>query len=46
MTRMAKELNDSRLDISKALNNLEAQGLLRLQRERIFIPALEKLLSR
>lgn len=46
MTRMAKELNDSRLDISKALNNLEAEGLLHLQRERIFIPALEKLLSR
>uniref|UniRef100_UPI0040387B96 helix-turn-helix domain-containing protein n=1 Tax=Segatella hominis TaxID=2518605 RepID=UPI0040387B96 len=46
MTRMAKELNDSRLDISKALNNLESEGLLHLQRERIFIPALEKLLSR
>ena len=44
MTRLAEELNDSRLDISRALNNLQKQDLIYLQRGRIIIPALEKLL--
>lgn len=43
MTRIAEEVNDSRLDASKALNHLQNQGLIQLFRERIYIPALEKL---
>lgn len=45
MTRLAAELNDSRLDISHALNDMQAQGLLSLHRGRIHIPALEKLIN-
>lgn len=43
MTRIAEEVNDSRLDVSKALNHLQNQGLIQLFREQIYIPALEKL---
>ncbi len=43
MTRIAEEVNDSRLDVSKALNHLQSQGLIQLFRERIYIQALEKL---
>lgn len=46
MTRIAEEVNDSRLDVSRALNILQKEGLLQLHRERITIPALEKLLKR
>ena len=46
MTRIAEELNDSRRDISKALNQLKEKGLLELYRGRIHIPALEKLINR
>lgn len=46
MTRIAQELNDSRLNISKALNHLEAEGFIELHRGRIHIPALEKLTNR
>ncbi len=45
MTRIAEELNDSRLDISRALNLMEEQKLLQLYRGRIHIPALEKLIN-
>lgn len=44
MTQMAAELNDSRLDISRALNEMQAEGLLSLHRGRIEIPMLERLL--
>lgn len=44
MTRLADELNDSRLDISRALNEMEGQGLLELHRGRIEVPALEELI--
>lgn len=44
MQQMAKELNDSRLDISVALNEMQAEGLLTLHRGRIEIPMLERLL--
>lgn len=44
MRRLALEVNDSRLDVSKALNDLQEQGLIELFRGRIHIPALEKLL--
>lgn len=46
MNRIAEELNDSRLDISRALNRLQAQGYIQLSRGRIHIPALEKLINR
>lgn len=45
MTRLATELNDSRLNVSRALNRLQAAGHLQLSRERIEIPALERLLA-
>ena len=44
MQQMAKELNDSRLDISVALNKMQAEGLLTLHRGRIESPMLERLL--
>lgn len=45
MNRLAEELNDSRLDISRALHTLQSQQLLHLYRGRIHIPALEKLIN-
>lgn len=44
MTQLALELNDSRLDISRALNAMQSDGLLTLHRGRIDIPLLERLL--
>ncbi len=44
MSRIAEELNDSRLDVSRALNTMQDKQLLRLYRGRIHIPALEKLI--
>jgi len=44
MERLAEELNDSRLNISHALNDMQARGLLRLHRGRIEVPSLEHLL--
>lgn len=44
MERLAHELNDSRLDISKALNTMERQGLIILRRGCIEIPAFERLI--
>jgi DNA-binding GntR family transcriptional regulator len=44
MKQLANELNDSRLDVSKALNEMEEDGLLNLHRGRIEIPMLERLL--
>ena len=44
MTQLAAELNDSRLDISHALNAMQTDGLLTLYRGRIQIPMLERLL--
>jgi CRP-like cAMP-binding protein len=44
MIDLAKELNESRLDISRALNLLSHYGLATLSRGKIIIPALEKLL--
>ena len=45
MNQIAAELNDSRLDISHALNAMQADGLLTLHRGRIEIPSLERLLE-
>lgn len=43
MTQLAAVLNDSRLDVSKALNNMQRSGLIELYRGRIIIPSLERL---
>ncbi len=44
MQQLARDLNDSRLDISRALNRMQSDGLLTLHRGRIEIPMLERLL--
>ena len=44
MTVLANELNDSRLDVSRALNGMQRDGLLTLHRGRIEIPQMERLL--
>ena len=44
MNQLAQELNDSRLDISRTLNQMQADGLLTLHRARIEIPLIERLL--
>lgn len=44
MTRLADEVGDSRLDVSRALNQLQRDGLLLLHRGRIEIPQMERLL--
>lgn len=43
MERLALEMNDSRRDVSQALNAMQADGLLTLHRGRIEIPSLERL---
>lgn len=45
MKRLASEMNDSRIDVSRALNEMQADGLIELSRGRIVIPSLERLLS-
>jgi CRP-like cAMP-binding protein len=45
MTRLAEELNDSRLDVSIALNHLQDKGLIQLSRGKITVPAMEDLLK-
>ncbi len=44
MQYIADQLNDSRLDISRALNEMQSDGLIALHRGRIEIPLLERLL--
>ena len=44
MNRLAEELNDSRLDISRALNALQRDGKIVLHRGRVEIPQMERLL--
>lgn len=43
MTRLADEVGDSRLDVSRALNQLQRAGLLQLHRGRIEVPQMENL---
>ena len=45
MERLALELNDSRLNVSRVLNQLQYEGLIELYRGRIVIPQLERLIS-
>jgi len=44
MERLAQELNDSRLNVSRVLNQLQYEGLIELHRGRVVIPQLERLL--
>jgi CRP-like cAMP-binding protein len=44
MSRLADEIGDSRLDISRSLNSMQRQGLIILHRGRIEIPQMERLL--
>jgi hypothetical protein len=44
MKQIANDLNDSRLDISNALNDMQRNQQLTLHRGRIEIPLLERLL--
>lgn len=43
MERLADELNDSRLNVSRALNRMQRDGLLELYRGRVVVPQLERL---
>jgi len=45
MTRLSEELNDSRLNVSRVLNQMQEDGLVALSRGRIEVPQLERLLS-
>lgn len=44
MTQLAVEVGDSRLDVSRALNQMQHDGLLHLHRGRIEVPHMEHLL--
>lgn len=44
MERLAAELNDSRLNVSRALNQMQRDGLIELRRGRVIIPQLERLM--
>lgn len=43
MEKLANEMNDSRLNISRVLNHMQKQGLIELKRGRVIIPMLEKM---
>jgi CRP-like cAMP-binding protein len=45
MTRLAQYLNETRMNISKALNTFEEKGLIELHRKEIIIPEIEKLIE-
>jgi CRP-like cAMP-binding protein len=45
MTQLAAEVGDSRLDVSRALNVMQRDGLLTLHRGRIEVPHMERLLQ-
>lgn len=44
MNQLAEEMNDSRINVSRALNELQSEKLLILHRGRVEIPRLEQLL--
>ena len=44
MERLAEEVNDSRLNVSRTLNRMQESGVIELHRGRIEIPQLERLL--
>lgn len=44
MTQLARELDVTRLNVSRMLSDLQAQGMVQLRRERIIIPSFQDLL--
>lgn len=44
MNRLAMEVNDSRLDVSRALNQMQREGKVVLHRGKVEIPQMERLL--
>lgn len=44
MERLAAEMNVKRIYVSNVLNELQKQKLMHLERGRIYIPQLEKLI--
>ncbi len=45
MEELAQQLSEARINISRALNNMQQQELLTLSRKEIYIPSFEKFLS-
>ena len=45
MRQLAQEVNDSRLDVSKALNEMESEGLIKLLRGRFIVPEMRMLIN-
>ncbi len=43
MVRLGKEIAESRLNVSKQLRQLQVEGLIEMKKNKIIIPALEKL---
>lgn len=43
MEDLARNINETRINVSKLLNDLQNKGLLQLKRKEIFIPELDKL---
>lgn len=46
MQRLADEVHESRLNVSRQLNAMHSEGLITLRRSEIVVPALERLLAR
>lgn len=44
MVRLAREIGESRLNVSRELHRMQADGLIELSREMIVVPRLERLL--
>ena len=44
MVRLAREIGESRLNVSRELHRMQQDGLIEMQRETIVVPHLEKLL--
>lgn len=45
MEELANQLSETRINISRALNSMQQQGLLELSRKEILVPSLEELLN-
>ena len=45
METLAQDIHESRLNLSRELNSMNEEGLIRLSRGKIEIPALENLIT-
>ncbi len=45
MVRLGREIAESRLNVSRELRRLQAEGLIEMKKNKIIIPALEKMLG-